>query len=94
MKWEAIGKGFWDLRGFSEKNPALDILLEKEMDIDQRLEKLTERHEALTQTVELVAHMQQKNEVLLAHVIESVDSLARIAHAHENRITGLEDSRQ
>ncbi len=64
------------------------------MDIDQRLEKLTERHEALTQTVELVAHMQQKNEVLLAHVIESVDSLARIAHAHENRITGLEDSRQ
>jgi hypothetical protein len=38
--------------------------------------------------------MQQKNEVLLGHVIESVDSLARIAHAHENRITGLEDGRQ
>jgi len=31
---------------------------------------------ALTQTVELVAHMQLKHEVLLAHVIESVDSLA------------------
>jgi hypothetical protein len=44
------------------------------MDIDQRLEKLTERHEA--------------------QVIESVDSLARIAHAHENRITHLEDGRQ
>jgi hypothetical protein len=43
-----------------------------EMDIDQRLERLTERHEALTQTVELIAHMQkqneeahQKNEILL-----------------------------
>jgi flagellar biosynthesis/type III secretory pathway chaperone len=60
------------------------------MDIDQRLEKLTERHDALTQTMELVAHMQQKNEVMLGHAIESIDSLARIAHAHENRITGLE----
>ena len=78
------------------------------MDIDQRLDKLTERHEALTQTVELIAHMQQKNEeahqknellleknqVLIAHVMESVDSLARIAHAHEQRITGLEDRPQ
>jgi hypothetical protein len=54
------------------------------MNIDQRLEKLTERHGALTQTVELVAHMQQKNEILLAHVIEGVDSLARIAHARES----------
>ena len=71
------------------------------MDIDQRLEKLTERHEALTQTVELIAHMQQKNEeahqkneILLGRVLESVDSLARIAHAHEQRITGLEGGRQ
>ena len=78
------------------------------MDIDQRLDKLTERHEALAQTMELVVHMQQKNEeahqrnealleksqILIVQVIESVDSLARIAHAHENRITGLEDGRQ
>ena len=68
------------------------------MDIDQRLDKLTERHEALTQSVELIARMQQKNEeahqkneVLLAHVMESIGSLARIAQAHERRITGLED---
>ena len=52
------------------------------MDIDQRLDKLAERHEALTQSVELIARMQQKNEeahqkneVLLAHVMESIDSL-------------------
>ena len=67
------------------------------MNIDQRLDRLTERHEALTQTVEIIAAMQkkneeahQKNEVLLAHVMESIDSLARIAHAHERRITRLE----
>jgi flagellar biosynthesis/type III secretory pathway chaperone len=64
------------------------------MDIDQRLEKLTERHEPLTQTMELVVQLHEKNEALLAHVMESVDSLARIAHAHENRITRLEDGRQ
>ena len=71
------------------------------MTIDERLEKLTERHEALTQTVELIARMQQKseegqqkNEVLLGHVIESIDSLARIAHAHEQRITDIEDRPQ
>ena len=70
------------------------------MDIDQRLEKLTERHEALAQTMELVVHMHEKNEVLLEksqvliiQVMESVNSLARIAHAHENRITDLEGGR-
>ena len=78
------------------------------MDIDQRLDKLTERHEALGQTLELVVHMQQKSEealqrnealleksqILIVHAIESFDSLARIAHAHENRVTGLEYGRQ
>ncbi len=93
----------WDgpvLSRFPEKIPASDILL-SEMDIDQRLEKLTERHEALAQTMELVVHMHEKNEALLeksqtliVQVIESVDSLARIAHAHENRITHLEDRQQ
>ena len=32
------------------------------MTIDERLEKLTERHEALTQTVELIAAMHRENE--------------------------------
>jgi hypothetical protein len=68
------------------------------MNIDQRLDRLTERHEALTQTVEIIAGMQkkneeahQKNEVLMARVVESLESLARVAHAHEQRITRLED---
>ena len=60
------------------------------MTIDERLDRLTERHEALTQTVELMAHEQRewwarneqwskKNQILMAHVLESIDSLARIA---------------
>lgn len=89
--------------GFSKKNPALDILV-IEMDIDQRLEKLTERHEALAESMELVVHLQRKNEeahqrnevlleksqVLIVQVIESVNSLARIAHMHESRLSNLE----
>ena len=68
------------------------------MNIDQRLDRLIERHEALTQTVEIIAGMQKKNEeahgkneILLARVVESIESLARIAHARKQRITRLED---
>lgn len=47
--------------------------------IDERLDRLTERHEALTHTVELLASMQQKNEAVMAQVLEAINSLARIA---------------
>lgn len=68
------------------------------MTIDERLDKLTERHEALTQTVESLMHAQmeneqalKKNQTLLTGVIQSIDSLSRIAHLHERRISDLED---
>ena len=68
------------------------------MTIDERLDRLTERHEALTQSVEMLVLNQQKHETvlqkaetLLSRVIESIDKLANIAHAHEQRITRLED---
>ena len=32
-----------------------------------------------------------KNQILMTQVLESINSLARIAHAHERRITNLED---
>ena len=92
------------------------------MTIDERLERLAERHEALTQTVELLVHhqldwqqkglewqaqaeerqaraderqaqadeRQRKNEVLMAEVLESVHTLARIAQTHERRLSDLE----
>jgi hypothetical protein len=46
------------------------------MTIDERLEKLRERHEALTQTVELMALMQKQDG-------ENIRALARIAEIHE-----------
>ena len=75
--------------------------------IDERLDRLTERHEALTHTVELLAgmhqdlaskhldlaRMQQKNEALMAQVLEAINSLARIAQAHERRLEDLESHR-
>lgn len=49
------------------------------MTIDERLEKLTERHEALTQTVELIARMQLENEITMKELLQVVQS-------HERRL--------
>ena len=83
---------------------------------EQSMERLKERHEALTQTVELMLdhrrdwerdwelkmerwqekmeRWQDKTQVLMAQVIENIDSLARIAQVHERRISNLEGGRQ
>ena len=59
------------------------------MTIDQRLEKLTERHESLAQSLEIVAGMQRENEksiaqltTLMGQSLQSINQLARIAEAH------------
>jgi cytoplasmic iron level regulating protein YaaA (DUF328/UPF0246 family) len=58
--------------------------------IDERLEALITRHEALTQTVELISHMQQKTE----KEIDRFAKLARkVAENHNERITKLEKKR-
>jgi hypothetical protein len=71
------------------------------MNIDERLEKLAERHEALTQSVELLQIMQRDNEErwekrfgLITHnfeiVLDSIKRLESIAAAHEQRLDDLE----
>jgi hypothetical protein len=67
------------------------------MTIDQRLEKLTERHEALTQSVELLRLAQEEtekmfkeNETRFREVVDVISDLARIAQSHENRLDNLE----
>jgi hypothetical protein len=67
------------------------------MTIDQRLEKLTERHEALTVTVELIAAMQrdltrdvQSLRIVTEQDGENIRALARIAEIHERRLTEIE----
>ena len=64
------------------------------MTIDERLDRLTERHEALTQTVELIAAAQIKNDERMAELRDTMNRLANIIIAHEQRIESLEDRQQ
>jgi archaellum component FlaC len=64
------------------------------MTIDERIEKLTERHEALAQAVELMGQItgQRINDVITAinKDAENIRALVRIAEMHEHRLTDLE----
>ena len=67
------------------------------MTIDERLERLTERHEALAQSLELLTHEVRETraaaEALVVAVqtdAENIRALARIAAIHEHRLTDLE----
>jgi non-ribosomal peptide synthetase component F len=64
------------------------------MTIDERLEGLTVRHEALTQTVELIAAAQIKNDERMAELRDTMNRLANIIIAPEQRIEHLEDRQQ
>ena len=61
------------------------------MNIDQRLERLTERHEALTQSLELLASGLTNLKTYVGEIAEGTARLLHIAQIHENRITRLED---
>ncbi len=60
------------------------------MTIDERLEKLTERHEALTQTVEILSSDLQKTRALVDDIAVGIARLLNVAENHERRLTRLE----
>jgi hypothetical protein len=67
------------------------------MNFEESLEKLKERHEALTQTVEIIAGMQKDNERRFAEtdrrigqVLEAITQLGHIAASHDHRLDNLE----
>ena len=67
------------------------------MTTDERLDRLTERHEALTQSVEMLNLrtadlLKTAGDLLKATEIdgENIRALARIAEMHERRLTDLE----
>jgi hypothetical protein len=67
------------------------------MTTDERLDRLTERHEALTLSVELLTHeMQKLTELSIAaqkerdQDAENIRALARIAELHHERLSRLE----
>jgi archaellum component FlaC len=61
------------------------------VDIDERLERLTQRHEALTQTVELLTKDLSDLKVLVNDIAEGTARLLHVAEIHERRISRLED---
>ena len=54
-----------------------------DMTIDERIEALTARHEALTMNLELMSRDRERD-------AENIRALARIAEIHERRLTRLE----
>ena len=60
------------------------------MTIDERLEKLTERHEALTMNLELLHRDVQDLKAVAQQDGENIRALARVAEIHERRLTGIE----
>ncbi|MFZ0704847.1 MAG: hypothetical protein WAM71_04530 [Candidatus Korobacteraceae bacterium] len=61
------------------------------MTIDERLEKLTARHEALTQTVELLTRDIDGMKTYISEIAEGTARLLHIAQIHEHRITRFEE---
>jgi hypothetical protein len=75
------------------------------MTIDERLDRLVERHEALAESVEFlaaanreIAELTRQNSENIAKLIEvsnrdaeDIRALARIAELHDRRLTRLED---
>ncbi len=62
------------------------------MTIDERLEKLAERHEALTQTVELLLAVNQQNEKRMGQALDAIIRLTNIAEAHDIRLDDREQA--
>lgn len=63
------------------------------MDIDERLERLAQRHEALTQTVELLTKDLSDMKVLVNDIAEGTARLLHVAEIREKRISRLEDEK-
>ncbi len=57
------------------------------MTIDERLERLAERHEALTQSVEMLTHDVETLKTIAQQDAENIRALARVAEIHERRLS-------
>ena len=61
------------------------------MTLDERLERLAERHEALTQSVELMAIENRQRDRRLGEIMEGIASLLHVAEIHEQRLDQHDD---
>jgi hypothetical protein len=61
------------------------------MTFEERLEKLGERHEALIQTIELMAAGNRERDKRMGEIMGAIARLLHIAELPERRIEGLEE---
>ena len=61
------------------------------MTFEERIQRLTERHEALTQSVELMSAENRERDRRMADVMEAIARLLHVAEIHERRIEDLEN---
>jgi len=61
------------------------------MSIDERLDRLTERHEALTQSVEMLTSDLHEMRGIVVQILGGIEKLANVAESHERRLKRLED---
>jgi hypothetical protein len=64
------------------------------MTIDERLDRLTERHEALTQTVGILARTTHEHTQQITDIMEAAARLPHVAQIHEQRLPRLEGGEQ
>ena len=60
------------------------------MTIEERLEKLVERHEALAQSVELMSAENRERDRRMGEIMEAIARLVHVAEIHEQRLERLE----
>jgi chromosome segregation ATPase len=60
------------------------------MNIDERLDKLVERHEALTQSVEMLTSDLHELKSLVSDIAEGTARLLHVVQVHEQRLDRLE----
>ena len=63
------------------------------MDIDERLERLTQRHEALTHSAELLTKDLSDMKVLVNDIALGTARLLHVAEIHEKRTSRPEDEK-
>jgi hypothetical protein len=61
------------------------------MTTDEKIDRMSDRIDALTQSVELLASMHKDTEVHVVKMTDAITRLANIAAAHDQRIEDLED---
>jgi len=83
--------GHWLWGGGGSAHECGGVTMGTAMTIDERLERLTERHEAVAQSIEVLTHDISELRATVEIYAQNIRALARVAEIHERRRTELEN---